>query len=353
MKRISLFTPCFNEEANIEALYSKVLEIMSGLPQYDFEYVIIDNCSEDRTPQILKSIAKKDKRVKIILNNRNFGPTASGSYGFFHTTGDCAICFAADFQEPPEMIPEFVKKWEEGYKVVWARKTQSEESGLMFKIRKLYYKIIKDYADYPQYENVTGFGLYDREVVKRLRETNDPEPNFRNLVGYYGYEVAFIDFVQPKRRAGKSSYNFVKYFSVALHSLITTSTMPLHFCCSLGFLTAGLCFVIGLIYLILKLIYWNSFRIGYAPMLLGTFFIGGIQLIFIGVIGHYIAEVMRRQMNRPLVVEKARFNFDETNADKKTEDITSVDQEDEGDLVDNMSIEQIKQETSYEKSSMK
>jgi glycosyltransferase involved in cell wall biosynthesis len=252
MKKISLFTPCYNEEGNIKALYNKVLEIMSGLPQYDFEYIIIDNCSEDRTPQILKSLAEKDKRVKVILNNRNFGPNASGSYGFFHTTGDCSICFAADFQEPPEMIPEFIKKWEDGYKVVWARKTQSEESGLMFRVRKLYYKIIKNYADYPQYENVTGFGLYDRDVVNRLRKINDPEPNFRNLVGYYGYDVAFVDFVQPKRRAGKSSYNFLRYFDVALHSLITTSTMPLRLCCSLGFVIAGLCFVIGLIYLILK-----------------------------------------------------------------------------------------------------
>ena len=312
MKKISLFTPCYNEEANIEALYNNVLKIMKSLPQYDFEYVIIDNCSEDRTPQILEKLAKEDKRVKVILNNRNFGPNASGSYGFFQTTGDCSICFAADFQEPPEMIPEFVKKWEEGYKVVWAHKTQSEENKLMFNVRKLYYKIIKDYADYPQYDNVTGFGLYDREVVNRLKKTNDPEPNFRNLVGYFGYKVGFVDFVQPKRRAGKSSYNFIRYFNVALHSLVTTSTMPLRFCSSFGFLIAGLCFIVGFIYLILKLLFWDSFRIGYAPMLLGTFFIGGIQLIFIGVLGQYVAEVMRRQMNRPLVVEKARFNFEET-----------------------------------------
>lgn len=310
MKKITLFTPCYNEEDNLPILYKKVCNIMANLPEYNYEYILIDNCSQDKTADIMRELAAKDKRVKVILNNRNFGPNPSGCYGFFQGTGDAFICFAADFQEPPELIPEFIRKWEAGYKVVWGHRAASEERGLLHSARTLYYKIIKNFADYPQYENVTGFGLYDKEVMDRLKKTNDPEPNLRNLIGYFGYEVAFVDFIQPLRKHGKSSYNFIRYVNFAIHAFITTSTAPLKMCSTFGFFLSILCFIVGMFYFFMKLIYWDSIRIGTAPLLLGMFFLGGVQLTFIGIIGQYIAEILHRQMNRPLVVEKERINFD-------------------------------------------
>lgn len=311
MKTISLFTPCYNEEGNVYALYKKVTEVMKDLPEYAYEYVFIDNASTDNTQNILRKIAKEDKRVKVIINVRNFGPSRSGSYGFFQTSGDVSICLACDFQDPPELIPEFIRKWENGYKVVWGKKLDSEESKLMYAFRRLYYKIVKSMAESVQYDDVTGFGLYDREVMDLLRKSNDPTPNFRNLIGEYGYEVGMVEYHQPKRKSGKSSYNFFKYYSVAVNSLITTSRIPLRMATFMGTIVAGLSFLVGLIYLVLKLIFWNSFSFGIAPLVIGLFFLGAVQLLFIGVLGEYIGEILVRQMNRPLVVEKERINFEE------------------------------------------
>ncbi len=311
MKTISLFTPCYNEEGNVYALYKKVTEVMKNLPEYEYEYIFIDNASTDNTQNILRKMAKEDKRVKVIFNVRNFGPSRSGSYGFFQTSGDVSICLACDFQDPPELIPEFIRKWEEGYKVVWGKKLDSEESKLMYAFRLLYYKIVKSMAESVQYDNVTGFGLYDKEVMDLLRNSNDPTPNFRNLIGEYGYEVGMVEYHQPKRKAGKSSYNFFKYYSVAVNSLITTSRIPLRVATFLGTIVAGLSFAVGVVYFVLKLIFWNSFSFGIAPLVSGLFFLGAVQLLFIGVLGEYIGEILVRQMNRPLVVEKERINFEE------------------------------------------
>ena len=311
MKTISLFTPCYNEEGNVYALYKKVTEVMKNLPEYEYDYIFIDNASTDNTQSILRKIASEDKRVKVIFNVRNFGPSRSGSYGFFQTSGDVSICLACDFQDPPELIPEFIRKWEEGYKVVWGKKLDSEESKLMYAFRLLYYKIVKSMAESVQYDNVTGFGLYDKEVMDLLRNSNDPTPNFRNLIGEYGYEVGMVEYHQPKRKAGKSSYNFFKYYSVAVNSLITTSRIPLRVATFLGTIVAGLSFAVGVVYFVLKLIFWNSFSFGIAPLVSGLFFLGAVQLLFIGVLGEYIGEILVRQMNRPLVVEKERINFEE------------------------------------------
>ncbi len=308
-RMISLFTPCYNEEENVREVYRQVTDVMATLPQYDYEYIFIDNHSEDRTREILKEIAAEDKRVKVIFNVRNFGPSRSGSYGFFQTTGDASICLACDLQDPPEMIPEFIKKWEEGYKVVWGRKSGTEEKGLIKFFRRMYYKIIKSMADSPQYENVTGFGLYDREVMDLMRKTNDPTPNFRNMIGEFGYEVGFIDYYQEKRKKGKSSYNFFKYVNVAINSLVTTSTTPLRVATILGICFSILSFIIGMVYLIAKIIFWNSFTIGTAPVVIGMFFLGSIQIAFIGILGEYIGQILRRQINTPMVVEEERINF--------------------------------------------
>lgn len=310
MKKISLFTPCYNEEGNVRQLYEKVTEVMAPLTEYNYEYVFIDNHSTDSTPLILREIAAKDKRVKVIFNLRNFGPSRSGSYGFFQTSGDCSICLACDFQDPPELIPEFIRKWEEGYKVVWGKKSGSAEKKLMYRIRLLYYKLVEGMADSKQYENVTGFGLYDKEVMNLLRKSNDPTPNFRNMIGEFGYSVGLVEYFQPERKNGKSSYNFFKYLNVAINSMITTSRVPLRMATYLGFGVAGLSFLIGIVYLILKLLFWNSFNMGLAPLIIGLFFLGAIQIIFIGIMGEYIGEILTRLMNRPLVVEEERINFE-------------------------------------------
>ena len=311
MKKISLFTPCYNEEGNIRQMYEKVTEVMQQLPQYEYEYVLIDNCSTDNTRAILREIAAQDKRVKVIMNVKNFGPSRSGSYGFFQTSGDVSICFACDFQDPPEMIPEFIKKWEEGYKVVWGKKKGSEENKIMYLVRKLYYKIIKSMAESEQYEDVTGFGLYDKQVMDLMRKCNDPTPNFRNLIADFGYEVGMVEYHQPARRAGKSSYNFLRYFNVAMTSMITTSKLPLRMATTIGLMIAMLSFVVGLVYLVLKLMFWNSFNIGLAPLVIGMFFLGAVQIIFIGIVGEYVGEILTRLMDRPRVVESERINFEE------------------------------------------
>lgn len=310
MKKISLFTPCYNEEANVYAMYQKVTEVMKALPQYTYEYVFIDNCSTDNTRAILRKIAGEDKRVKVIFNLKNFGPSRSGSYGFFQTSGDVSICFACDFQDPPELIPEFVKRWEQGKKVVWGRKQGSDENRIMYAVRCLYYKIIKGLAENEQYENVTGFGLYDREVVDLLRKYAGPTPNFRNMISEFGYTVDFVEYHQPQRRAGHSSYNFFRYLNVALNDMVNTSRLPLRVATIFGMIVAAVSFVIAVFYLILKLIYWDSYDIGMATLVIGIFFLGAVQIMFIGILGEYIGEILSRMNKKPMVIEEERLNFD-------------------------------------------
>ncbi|MBE5924471.1 MAG: glycosyltransferase family 2 protein [Lachnospiraceae bacterium] len=311
MKKISLFTPCYNEEGNLYDMYTRVTEVMKTLPQYEYEYVLIDNCSTDKTPEILRKIAAEDKRVKVIFNLKNFGPSRSGSHGFFQTSGDVSICFACDFQDPPELIPEFVKKWEQGAKVVWGKKEGSDENKIMYAIRCLYYKIIKGMAENEQYENVTGFGLYDKEVLDLLRKYAGPTPNFRNMISEFGYSIEFVMYHQPKRKSGHSSYNLFKYMNVALNDMVNTSKLPLRVATFIGAIVAVISFLIALYYLILKLIFWESYDIGMATLVIGLFFIGAVQIMFVGIVGEYVGEILTRMNDRPLVIERERLNFDE------------------------------------------
>lgn len=310
MKKISLFTPCYNEEGNVYSLYQKVTEVMKQLPQYDYEYIFIDNCSTDNTASILQKMAAEDKRIKVIFNQKNFGPSRSGSYGFFQTSGDVSICLACDFQDPPELIPKFVEKWEQGAKVVWGKKEGSDESRLMYATRCLYYKIIKGMADNEQYENVTGFGLYDKEVVDMLRKYAGPSPNFRNMISEFGYDIEFIQYHQPKRKSGHSSYNLFKYMNIALNDMVNTSRLPLRMATFIGMIVAVVSFVIAVFYLVLKLMYWEQYDIGTATLVIGMFFIGAVQIMFIGIVGEYVGEILLRMSDKPMVVEKGRLNFD-------------------------------------------
>ncbi len=317
MKTVSLFTPCYNEEGNIPILYEAVAKVMDSLPQYQFEYVLIDNASTDRTVELLREICAKDPRVKVIVNQKNFGPGRSGCYGFLQTTGDVSICFAADLQDPPELIPQFLQKWENGAKVVWGRKQGDEEHGLIKLCRKGYYAVIQLFSDEKQYANVSGFGLYDREVIEMIKTVDDPIPNLRHLIVDLGYPVEFIDYVKPNRKHGRSSYNFWRYYNTAMDSLVSTSTTPLRIITLLGFVLALLSFFVGLVYLILKLIFWYNFSAGQAPILIGMFFLGAVQIFIIGLLGEYIGSIAVRLKKRPMVVEKERINFSSEPAPEK------------------------------------
>lgn len=310
MKKISILIPCYNESLNIRKMYSAVKKVMETLPQYDYEQLYIDNASKDNTWEIIKELAVKDKHVKGIENETNFGPGRSASYGMYQTDGDASICLACDFQDPPELIPKFIEKWEEGYKVVWGKKTGSKENKIMYAVRGIYYKLIKTFSKVQQYEQVTGFGLYDKEVVERMKNSGEPSPIFRNLIADYGYRIGFVEYFQPKREKGKSSYNFFSYFDTALQSLINTSRLPLKLATFCGIIVSGISFVVAIIYLVMKLIYWNRFIAGTAPIIIGIFFLGGVQLLFLGIIGEYVGEILTRVTNRPLVVEHERINFE-------------------------------------------
>lgn len=307
---ISIVTPCYNEELNVAQLITKVRDIMAELP-YPYEHILIDNHSTDRTWEILKGFAAEDKRIKIIRNVRNFGGFRSPAHALYQAKGAAAILISSDLQDPPELIPKFLEEWEQGYKVVLGQKTSAEESIMMYRIRSLYYKIIQRFSDIPEYAHVTGFGLFDQEVVRQMEELDEPEPSTRHLIADLGYEAALVPFRQPKRKRGKSGFGLAVYIPFALRSLIMTSRAPLVMAVLLGFFVSLGSFGISMIYLIYKLVNWSSFQLGQAPILIGIFFIGGVLLMFMGIIGEYIGEVLTRVTKRPLVIEQERVNFEE------------------------------------------
>lgn len=311
MKHISVMTPVYNEEGNIMDLYQAVKAQFDKLPQYTYEHIFIDNCSTDNSRVILRKIAKDDKNVKVIFNIRNFGPNRSGTYGMTQAYGDALICIVCDLQDPPELIPTFLEKWEEGYQVVYGQKTKSEENWLMYRIRKIYYKIMKKLSDTEQIDNVTGFGLMDQEVVEMIRWTNDPDPYIRGLVMELGYKLCLVPYTQRKRHSGKSSYNFFKYFDYAITGLTNSSKAPLRIATLIGFILSGVSLILALFYLIKKLLYWDSFVMGTAPILIGIFFFSSVQIALIGLVGEYIGAILTRVTKRPMIVEEERINFND------------------------------------------
>ncbi|MGD0279313.1 MAG: glycosyltransferase family 2 protein [Smithella sp.] len=310
MKKISIVTPCYNEEENVEALYKEVKKIFQeSLKDYEYEHIFMDNASKDSTVSILKRLASVDKNVKIIVNSRNFGHIRSPYYGFLQTSGDAFIPVAADLQDPPSLIPEFIKKWEEGYKVVVAVKKQSDESSLFFLIRKMYYKIVTRLADIELIGNYTGFGLYDKRIAEILRDIPDAYPYFRGLICDIGFEKAIIEYHQPVRKRGITKNNFYVLFDMAMLGITTHSKVPLRLASILGFGTAIFSLFIALIYLAYKILFWNNFQLGQAPLVIGLFFFSSVQLIFIGIIGEYVGNIYTQVLKRPLVIEKERINF--------------------------------------------
>ena len=312
MKKISIMTACYNEEENVVQLTDAVRKVMQDeLPEYTYEHVFIDNCSEDSTLALLREICEKDPHVKVIENARNFGHIRSPFHGLLQTSGDCTISMAADFQEPPTLIPTFVKKWEEGYKVVCAVKSKSKENRAMFGIRKLYYTIVKKMSEVESIDNFTGFGLYDKQVIDALRLMEDPYPYFRGLICEIGFRRALVEFEQPKRERGKTNNNFYTLFDMAMLGITANSKVPLRLATIAGFILSAAAFLLALVYLILKLIFWDNMTMGMAPVVIGMFFFSSVQLFFIGLLGEYIAQILTKVTNRPRVIESERINFEE------------------------------------------
>ena len=308
-KTITIFTPCYNEEENIEVLYNRVINVFDKYPKYNFEYVFIDNASTDATLDILKCIAEKDIRVKVIVNTRNFGHIRSPYHGFLQCTGDAVIILVADLQDPPEIISNFIDEWENGHPLVLGIKTKSKENQIMFFIRKLFYSIIKKISNSEQLENFVGFGLYDKKFINVLRLIDDPYPYFRGMVMEYGWNIKTIEYTQEKRTLGKSTNNFFTLSDVAMLGFVNHSKLPLRLSAFIGFFTAMLSFLAAVTYFIYKLIYWDNFQVGTAPMVIGIFFFSSIQLFFIGIIGEYIGAIHTQVRKRPMVIEKERINF--------------------------------------------
>lgn len=310
MKKISIMVACYNEEGNVVPLTKALVDCMEKqLPQYDYEILFIDNHSRDKTRQLLRQICSENKKVKAIFNAANFGQMRSPVYGLRQTSGDCTIKLCADFQDPIEMIPQFVREWEAGNKVVIGIKNKSEESPLMYAVREIYYKVFSKLSDVEHIRQFTGFGLYDRSFINILREINDPIPYFRGIVAEYAKERTEIFYTQPKRKAGKSSNNLYTLYDIAITGLTTYSKGLMRFSILVGVCIACFSFLIAMIYLFYKLTHWMTFSAGIAPMVIGMFMLGGIQLIFIGILGEYILTINTRVMGRPLVVEEERINF--------------------------------------------
>ena len=313
MKKISILIPCYNEEENVEPISQAVLETLErDLPQYDYELVFIDNDSQDNTRPILRRLCAANPRIKAIFNARNFGQFNSPYYGMLQVDGDCVIEMVADFQDPVELIPQYVKAWEEGYKIVIGIKTSSKESRIMYALRSFYYKTIKKWSDVEQIEHFTGSGLYDRDFIEVLRKLDDPTPFLRGIVAELGYRRKEIPYEQPKRRAGKTHNNFYRLYDAAMLSITSYTKVGLRLATLIGGISAFFSMIVAIAYLVMKLIWWDRFPAGMAPMLIGMLFLGSVQIFFIGVVGEYVLSINQRVMKRPLVVEEERLNFEKT-----------------------------------------
>jgi glycosyltransferase involved in cell wall biosynthesis len=309
-KLISVVSGCYNEEENVRECYEQVKRVFAEIGRYRYEHIFIDNASKDKTVAILREIAAKDKNVKVIVNARNFGHIRSPYHGVVAARGDAVIYIVSDLQDPPDLIKEFIRKWEEGFFVIVAVKENSDESPLFFAVRKLYYEIVSRLAEIELIKNTTGFGLYDRRFIDILAEINDPYPYFRGLISDIGFPVAKIPYHQPARQRGITSNNFYSLYDMAMLGITNHSRVPLRLATMLGFLVSFLSLFVALAYLVFKLMFWNEFSLGLAPLVIGLFFFGSVQLFFIGILGEYIGSIYTQVQKRPHVVELERINFE-------------------------------------------
>lgn len=309
MKLITVVTPCYNEEDNVDEVYAQTKAVFTAIEGVAYEHLFIDNFSTDRTPELLRALAARDPKVKVILNARNFGHIRSPYYGLLQAQGDAAILLVADLQDPPMLMAEFVSHWLAGEKIVVGVKPSSQESSLMFAIRRTYYRVVTRIADVKLIQNFTGYGLYDRRVLDVLREIDDPYPYFRGLISEVGFQPLQIPYDQPRRQRGITKNNFYTLYDIAMLGITSHSRVPLRLATMLGFALSGISLLVSLAYLLLKLMFWNDFSFGTAPILIGVFFFASIQLFFIGLLGEYVGAILTQVMKRPLVVERERINF--------------------------------------------
>ncbi len=320
-KKISVVIPTYNEEANVVPLKKAITEVMErDLPEYDYEILFIDNHSKDNTRILLRGMCAEDKRIKAIFNARNFGQARSPVYGMKQAYGDCVVRMCADFQDPVDMIVKFVREWEQGHKIVIGVKSQSKERKGMYWVRSCYYKLINKITDIDHIEHFTGFGLYDKKFVDVVRELHDPMPYLRGIIAELGFDYKAIPYTQPRRRAGKSKNNFYSLYDYAMIGITSYSKVVMRLATFAGFAVAGLSLLAGLVYLVLKLMYWDRFSAGVAPMLIGMFFLGSLQLFFIGFLGEYVLSINTRVLDRPLVVEEDRLNFEEEETSEEADE---------------------------------
>jgi glycosyltransferase involved in cell wall biosynthesis len=309
-KLITIMTPCFNEVHNVRDVHRRVQAVAAELPEYRFEHLFVDNASKDGTIDVLRQMAAEDPSVKVILNARNFGPDRSGMNGFLQAAGDAVGCIASDLQDPPELFVEMIREWEKGFPIVAAIKNSSDENGLMYRVRTAYYRLVSRLTNVEVLEHFTGFGLYDRSVVEQIRSHfRDPYPYFRGMIAELGLPIAKVFYNQARRERGITKNNFYMLYDFAMLGITNLSKVPLRLVIFCGFISAIVSFVLGVFYLIYKLVFWNSFSVGQAPLVLGLFFLGSVQLIALGIIGEYVGSIHTLVLNRPLVTEKERINF--------------------------------------------
>jgi dolichol-phosphate mannosyltransferase len=308
-KLLSIVTPCYNEEDNVDELYRRIKAAIAGETAYDFEIIFIDNASRDGTVAKVKTLASLDPTVKLIVNTRNFGHIRSPYYGITQSSGAATIYLASDLQDPPEIIPQFIREWENGYKLVMAIKPVSKGNAIVHSLRKSYYRILDGISDISLLSDSTGFGLYDKEVLDHVREIADPYPYLRGLICELGYEIKTIPFEQPRRLRGISKNNIYTLYDIAMLGVVSHSKVPIRIAAFFGFLIGLLSILAALGYLVLKLLFWNDFPFGLAPIMIGVFFLFGVQLLFVGILGEYIGSIHTYVQRRPTVVEKERINF--------------------------------------------
>jgi len=314
-KKISIVSGCLNEEGNLQEFYDRVVSVTRGFPEYSFEILMADNCSTDGSRDILRRIAAKDKEFRVILNANNFGPIRSGYNAFLQASGDAVVLMSSDLQDPPELIADLIRKWQEGYRVVVAVKDVRRERSLMSIMRRSYYRLLSRFSDSDEIiQNFTGFGLYDRKLMNALKLYKDPEPYFRGFISEIGFKRAEVPFVQPPRKHGKSKHDFFTLYGVAMTGFVNHSKLPLRLATFSGFCLAGGSLFIALAYLVYKVLFWSTFSLGLAPLVIGLFFFTAVQLIFIGIIGEYVGAILTQVKNHPLAIEDEKINFDDASA---------------------------------------
>ncbi len=309
-KLISVATGCYNEAENIPLFYERVTAVLEHYPEYDYEFVVADNHSSDGTREVLRRIAEADPKFKVIFNANNFGHIRSPYNALMHTSGDVVFYLCSDLQEPPELLTEFMEKYRQGYQVICGVKPHSRENPLMFQFRRFYYFLLGKFSDTPQVRNFTGFGLYDRKVIEALREFHDPYPYFRGLISEIGYRRIEVPYLQERRLHGKTKNNFFTLYDMAMTGFVNHTKLPLRLAALTGFVVGALSMIAAVVYFVLKLIFWERFTLGIAPLMIGMFFFASVQLIFIGVIGEYIGAIWTHVKNKPLVIEEEKLNFD-------------------------------------------